>query len=68
MWHAIISSPLVAGALSGLLSAAAVDYAAFRTWDDWHDLTSYSWGLATFRWVQGAIIGAIAALGVGALQ
>lgn len=67
MWlSTAFTSRIGAGALAGLLSAAAVDYAAFRSWDDWQDFTSYRWGLASFRWTQGAIIGALTALGVSA--
>ena len=65
--HQAMHTPAGRGALTGLLSAAAVDYAAFRSWDDWQDFTSYSWGLASWRWLQGAVVGAVGALGLEAL-
>ena len=54
-WH----SPIVRGALAGLLAAAAVDFAAFRVWKSFQDARSYHWSLALWRWVQGAVIGAV---------
>lgn len=60
-----IHYPAVQGAIGGLLSAAAVDFAAFRSWKSWHDIAEYSWGTAAFRWFQGAVIGAATAVGIG---
>jgi len=65
--HELLHSPAGVGALAGLLAAVRVDYEAFRAWDEWQDLQSYQWGLASFRWVKGAVIGAISALGVSAV-
>ena len=58
---------IVRGALSGALAAAGVDIAAFRSWKSFDDVHTYAWGLALFRWAQGAILGAMAAVGLGAL-
>jgi len=58
---------ILAGAASGLVAALATDIAAFRSWKRWQDVASYNWGIASFRWCQGAILGAIAALGVAQL-
>ena len=63
----ILTHPILRGALSGALAAAAVDFAAFRQWQSFREFTTYQWGVAMFRWVQGAAIGAVTAAGVGAL-
>lgn len=57
----------IAGALSGATSAASVDFAAFRTWKTWQDGIKYDWTTATFRWFQGAVVGAATGLGIGAI-
>lgn len=58
---------IVRGALSGAIAAAAVDVAAFRSWKSAQDGLTYAWGVAAFRWAQGAILGALTAAGLGAL-
>lgn len=55
---------ILAGALGGLLSAARADYEAFKSWKDFNDALGYNWRTALFRWVQGAIIGAVTMAGV----
>ena len=47
------------GAGVGLLNAASVDYAAFRMWKSFRDAAQYDWGVALWRWLQGAVIGAV---------
>lgn len=54
-------------ALAGALSAAAVDFRAFKAWQSFHDAATYDWQTAAWRWAQGAIVGALSAVGVGAL-
>lgn len=67
----MMTSPLVQniirGGATGILSAAAVDFAAFRTWKSWHDLAVYDWQVAGWRWFQGAVMGAATGAGYGAL-
>lgn len=63
--HQWIHLPIVQGALTGLIGAAVVDFAAFRAWKSWHDIAVYQWGLASFRWFQGAVVGAVTAAGIG---
>ena len=58
------SMKVLAGALSGLVAAAAVDFHAFKTWQSFSDAKSYNWSVAAFRWLQGAIMGGLAALGL----
>ncbi len=56
--------PVAMLALGGLLSAARVDYEAFRSWKRVDDALSYDWGVALWRWFQGAVIAAVAAAGI----
>lgn len=62
-----LQHPLVKGALSGFLSAAAIDFVAFRNFKTLDEFASYSWAVAGFRWIQGAVVGAVTAAGLGAL-
>ncbi len=59
-----VSNPILLGVITGTLSAAAVDFQAFRSWKSFADARQYSWGLAAFRWFQGAVIGGFSALGL----
>lgn len=63
----VLHHPIMKGTLVGILSAASVDYAAFRSWKSFHDVHDYAWGLAVFRWCQGAVVGALSSAGLGAL-
>ena len=60
-----LQHPIVKGAIAGMVTAAAVDFAAFRSWKSWQDALTYSWSLAAWRWFQGAVIGAVTAAGIG---
>lgn len=62
-----LQSPLVQGAVSGVLAAAAVDFQAFRAWKSFSDVTTYAWSTALFRWAQGAVVGAVSAAGLTGL-
>lgn len=55
------------GALSGWAAAARVDFVAFRQWQSFHDAMSYQWGIAAWRWFQGAITGALGGSALGAM-
>lgn len=57
-----LQNPLVRGMLTGVLSAAAVDFAAFRSWKSWHEAATYGWATASFRWAVGALIGLLTTL------
>lgn len=63
----VLQHPVVTGALAGFLAATAVDVQAFRSFKSFDEFKRYSWTLAAFRAVQGLIIGALSAVGVGAL-
>jgi hypothetical protein len=62
-WQAFLNHPVVAGAIAGAGGAALADYAAFRNWKSFDDALTYDWYVALFRWVQGAVGGALFALG-----
>ena len=64
----IAHSPLAHAALVGAISAAGIDFQAFRSWKTFHDAEQYSWGTASFRWLQGAALGVLTALGIAGLQ
>lgn len=65
---ATIHSVIFQGAVTGFLTAALVDYHAFRTWQSFHDAAIYDWRTAAFRWVQGTVAGAITAGGFSAIS
>jgi len=54
---------ILKGAAGGALAAAWIDIAAFRKWQDWNEFMTYKWGLATWRWFQGFVIGGGAVVG-----
>lgn len=57
-WHPVVKGAVM-GALTGLASAAVVDFNAFRSWKNFSDAYSYDWPLAYWRWLQGTVTGAI---------
>ena len=63
----LLHQPVVRAALEGALVAAAIDYAAFRSWKSWQEAARYDWRTASFRWVQGAVYGAMTGLGLAGL-
>jgi hypothetical protein len=62
-----LANPYVAGALTGLLTAAHVDFAAFQKWKSFDEAAAYGWKLAFWRWFQGALVGLVAAGGIDGL-
>ncbi len=58
--------PIVQGALSGAVSAALIDFNAFRAWKSYRDAVAYDWPTAIWRWFQGAVAGAVTAAGFSA--
>jgi hypothetical protein len=59
--------PVAAGAFSGFVGAVLIDLAAFKRWQRWQDACVYDWSVATMRWTQGLVGGALGALGLGAI-
>lgn len=53
------------GALTGWASAAVVDYHAFSQWKSLDDAKKYDWSTAAWRWIQGAVMGAVSGAGLG---
>ena len=50
-------------ALTGAVTAAAVDFMAFKSFKTFHDLANYEWAVAGFRWVTGAVTGVLIGAG-----
>ena len=65
--HQVLQFPAVHGAITGLMTAAAVDVHSFLSWKKIDDARTYSWDTAILRWIQGTIYGAIVGAGYGAL-
>lgn len=55
----------VQGAVTGMATAGLVDFAAFRSWKSFDDARQYDWGIALWRWFQGAVVGALTGFGFG---
>lgn len=66
--QSVLHNSVVRGALVGALGAAYVDIAAFRKWQSFHDAAEYGWGLASWRWFQGAVLGALSAVGLNTVS
>lgn len=63
----MLQNPIVKGAIAGLMSAAVVDFAAFRSWKSVSEAYAYDWPVAAWRWFQGLVVGTITAAGIGAM-
>lgn len=68
MLSAFFHYPIVRGAISGAAAAAVVDLHAFLTWKSFREVQTYQWDTAAFRWLQGAVTGAITGAGFGAFM
>ncbi len=55
------------GALGGLLVAIRADSESFRAWKCWADVGHFDWSIASFRYIKGAVIGALTFAGFGAM-
>lgn len=62
--HDFLHNSFVRSAIAGLVAAAIVDVHAFMKFQDVREFAKYSWGIAAFRWVQGAVGGLITAAGI----
>lgn len=63
--------PIVYAMVVGALGAAAADYDSFKKWKSVKEAVAYDWGTASWRWFQGAVVGAVAAvagMGIGGMQ
>jgi hypothetical protein len=60
----LLQYPMVRGAIAGVLAAAVVDYGAFRSWKSFDDAAAYDWKTASWRWLQGAIVGTLTGVGL----
>jgi methyl coenzyme M reductase beta subunit len=66
--QALITNKYVAGAIAGLVAAAIIDIQAFRAWQSVQDAIAYDWRLAAWRWLQGAVSGALMAAGLSGMS
>lgn len=64
--HGLAAHPIGRGVITGLLGAMLIDYGAFKSWKSSQDALSYDWRLAAWRWLQGAVTGAVAGAGLEA--
>jgi len=55
---------IIAGALSGFVSAFLVD---LNAWKSNEAMEHFNWALAVKRWLAGAVSGALTGLGMGQL-
>lgn len=60
----MLENKFVQGAIAGFLSAAVVDFAAFRAWKSFREATTYDWRTAAWRWLQGIVVGVVTAAGL----
>lgn len=58
---------LAQGLVAGIISAAAVDFDAFKRWKSWNEFQQYSWRIAMVRWAKGGVIGVLSAAGFAGL-
>lgn len=59
-----LNNKIVVGALTGLGAAVLVDFVEFRKWKSFNEAVHYDWSTASWRWFQGVVAGAVAALGL----
>lgn len=67
LWVAVSQSGAFQGAISGLVSAAAVDYHAYTKFKSPDEFIAYDWRIALFRWSQGIVGGLLTGAGLSAL-
>ena len=68
MLTTLMHNSIFRGALTGAGAAAFVDVRAFLAWKSVHDAVVYNWSTAVLRWAQGAVTGALAGAGFGAMN
>ena len=59
-----LAKKIIAGALSGFVSAFLVD---LNAWKSNEAMEHFNWALAIKRWLAGAVSGALTGLGLGQL-
>jgi len=65
--HDFFAMPWVHGAAIGLASAVGIDLVILKAAHDWADfLAKYDWKIASFRYFQGLLFGALAEAGLSA--
>lgn len=64
----LLYHPLTQAVVAGVIAAAAVDIAAFRSWKSLDEAEAYNWKVAAWRWFQGAGLGLLTGLGLSGIQ
>lgn len=59
-----LSYPIVQGVINGFCGAVVIDFLVFKKFQKWGDFQSYDWSVASFRWFQGILAGAISGAGI----
>ncbi len=62
-----LENPILKGAITGAVVAGQHDLIAFKSWQSVQEAVNYQWSVAVWRWFQGAVLGAGAAVGLGQL-
>lgn len=58
---------MIAAILAGVLTGTLVDRQAFAAFKSFDEAMAYNWKLTAWRAFQGAVIGAMAAYGIGVI-
>lgn len=56
--------PIIQGATIGFMNAAVLDIVEFKKFQKWDDVAKYDFGVASFRWFQGIIVGMLTGSGI----
>lgn len=67
-WTEVVKHPVVHAGITGLITAAASDLQAFRSWKSFDDAQQYNWKIAAWRWFQGTVLGALTGIGLTGLM
>lgn len=65
--HDFLQTGLGQAVYTGWGLAAVADFAMFKQFKAWHDIATYQWSVATFRWFQGIVLAVAGYYGVGGI-
>jgi hypothetical protein len=49
-------APIIHALITGALVAAAIDFSAYKTWNQYDNMFTFDYRLGLRRWLQGAVI------------